>query len=55
MMNKAETGRSLIILAAAPAAANTASNGPQSYLIGGIIAFIILGYLIYTLVRPEKF
>ncbi|MBN1791735.1 MAG: potassium-transporting ATPase subunit F [Bacteroidales bacterium] len=33
----------------------TASNGPHSYLIGGIIALIILGYLIYTLVRPEKF
>jgi K+-transporting ATPase KdpF subunit len=31
------------------------SNGPISYLIGGIIAFLILGYLIYTLLRPEKF
>jgi K+-transporting ATPase KdpF subunit len=32
-----------------------ASNGPVSYLIGGIIALLILGYLIYTLLRPEKF
>jgi K+-transporting ATPase KdpF subunit len=31
------------------------SNGPLSYLIGGIIALLILGYLIYTLLRPEKF
>jgi K+-transporting ATPase KdpF subunit len=31
------------------------SNGPVSYLIGGIIALLILGYLIYTLLRPDKF
>ena len=31
------------------------SNSPVSYLIGGIIALLILGYLIYTLLRPEKF
>jgi K+-transporting ATPase KdpF subunit len=31
------------------------SNGPLSYLIGGIIALLIMGYLIYTLLRPEKF
>jgi K+-transporting ATPase KdpF subunit len=31
------------------------SNGPLSYLIGGIIALLILGYLIYTLLRPDKF
>jgi K+-transporting ATPase KdpF subunit len=32
-----------------------ASNGPVSYLIGGIVALLIMGYLIYTLLRPEKF
>lgn len=32
-----------------------ASNGPVSYIIGGIIALLILGYLIYTLLRPDKF
>jgi K+-transporting ATPase KdpF subunit len=32
-----------------------ASNGTVSYLIGGIIALLILGYLIYTLLRPDKF
>jgi K+-transporting ATPase KdpF subunit len=31
------------------------SNSPVSYLIGGIIALLILGYLIYTLLRPDKF
>jgi K+-transporting ATPase KdpF subunit len=31
------------------------SNGTVSYLIGGIVALLILGYLVYTLLRPEKF
>jgi K+-transporting ATPase KdpF subunit len=31
------------------------SNGTVSYLLGGIIALLILGYLIYTLLHPEKF
>ncbi len=31
------------------------TNDPVSYLIGGIIALLILGYLIYTLLRPDKF
>ena len=31
------------------------SNGPVSYIIGGIVALLILGYLIYTLLRPDKF
>jgi K+-transporting ATPase KdpF subunit len=31
------------------------SNSALSYLLGGIIALIILGYLIYTLLRPDKF
>jgi K+-transporting ATPase KdpF subunit len=34
---------------------NPSSNSPVSYLIGGIIALLILGYLIYTLLRPDKF
>jgi len=25
------------------------------YIIGGIIALLILGYLIYSLIKPEKF
>ncbi len=31
------------------------SNDPLSYLIGGIVALLIMGYLIYTLIKPEKF
>jgi K+-transporting ATPase KdpF subunit len=31
------------------------SNNAVSYLIGGLVAFLILGYLIYTLLRPDKF
>jgi len=33
----------------------TLSENKISYLIGGIIALLILGYLIYTLLRPDKF
>jgi K+-transporting ATPase KdpF subunit len=32
-----------------------ASNNAFSYVIGGVIALLILGYLIYTLMHPEKF
>jgi K+-transporting ATPase KdpF subunit len=31
------------------------ASSPVSYIIGGIIALLILGYLIYTLLHPEKF
>jgi K+-transporting ATPase KdpF subunit len=44
---------SFMLIAVAPETA--ASNSPLSYLIGGIIALLIMGYLIYTLLRPEKF
>ena len=44
---------SLVVI---PVSSDTAvSNSPVSYLIGGIIALLIMGYLIYTLLRPEKF
>jgi K+-transporting ATPase KdpF subunit len=36
-------------------AQSAASNNPISYIIGGIIALLILGYLVYSLLRPEKF
>jgi K+-transporting ATPase KdpF subunit len=35
--------------------ASTVANGTVSYIIGGIIALLIMGYLIYTLLHPEKF
>jgi K+-transporting ATPase KdpF subunit len=47
---------SLLAFAAVPLNnAEPVSNGAVSYLIGGIIAFLILGYLIYTLLHPDKF
>jgi K+-transporting ATPase KdpF subunit len=43
-------------LAIVPAGTSaTGSNNNLSYLIGGIIALFIMGYLIYTLLHPDKF
>jgi K+-transporting ATPase, KdpF subunit len=48
--------KSFMLLAVAPDASGTAAaNGALSYIIGGIVALLIMGYLIYTLMRPEKF
>ena len=33
----------------------TFSNGSLSYFIGGVIAILLMGYLVYTLLKPEKF
>jgi K+-transporting ATPase KdpF subunit len=53
---KTKTPTSFIFLLAAPVSSNAAvSNSSLSYLIGGIIALLIMGYLVYTLLRPEKF
>jgi len=53
---KAKIASSFILLVAIPSSQEvTAANGPNSYLIGGIIALLIMGYLIYSLIRPEKF
>ncbi|MCX6249159.1 MAG: K(+)-transporting ATPase subunit F [Bacteroidetes bacterium] len=30
-------------------------NSSSGYIVGAIIAMLILGYLVYTLVNPEKF
>jgi K+-transporting ATPase KdpF subunit len=46
---------SVILIAAMPEQSAAAANNPSGYLIGGIIAILILGYLVYTLIRPEKF
>ena len=52
---KLKVTNSFILLAATPAPSDAVvSNGSVSYLIGGIIALFILGYLIYTLIRPDK-
>jgi K+-transporting ATPase KdpF subunit len=47
---------SFMSIAAIPVSSVTAaSSSPSGYLIGGIIALLILGYLVYSLIRPEKF
>ena len=28
---------------------------PEGYVIGALIALLILGYLLYALIKPEKF
>jgi K+-transporting ATPase KdpF subunit len=28
---------------------------PFDYILGGIVALFLLGYLVYALVRPERF
>jgi K+-transporting ATPase KdpF subunit len=48
--------KSFLILAVAPITSGThVSNVPLSYVIGAIIACIIMAYLVYTLMHPEKF
>jgi K+-transporting ATPase KdpF subunit len=46
---------SLGVFITVPADINVAANNSISYLIGGIIALLIMGYLVYTLLKPEKF
>jgi K+-transporting ATPase KdpF subunit len=36
-------------------ATTTEVSTPTGYIIGAIIAVVILGYLIYSLIKPEKF
>ena len=31
------------------------ANSVTGYLIGAVIALLILGYLVYSLLKPEKF
>jgi K+-transporting ATPase KdpF subunit len=53
---KTKIPTSLMSLLVVPVHSDAAvSNSPLSYLIGGIIALLIMGYLIYTLLRPDKF
>jgi K+-transporting ATPase KdpF subunit len=53
---KTKFANMFLILAVVPAHSDAAvSNGQVSYLIGGIIALLIMAYLIYSLMRPDKF
>jgi K+-transporting ATPase KdpF subunit len=51
---KTKVKKSFILLAVPASSDAAVANGPLSYLIGGIIALLILAYLIYTLIRPDK-
>lgn len=53
---KTKVVKSFLLIAVVPAPSEAAaSNSPLSYLIGGIVALLIMGYLVYTLLHPEKF
>ena len=52
---KTKVVKSFMLLVAVPVPSGATANSPLSYLIGGIIALLIMGYLVYTLIRPEKF
>jgi|WetSurMetagenome_2_1015567.scaffolds.fasta_scaffold00143_8 K+-transporting ATPase KdpF subunit len=43
--------RMMILIATVPVVDNTFTD----YLIGGLISFFIMCYLVYSLVKPEKF
>jgi len=55
MKNFKRIDQKLILLATAPVHADTGATANPNYLIGGIIAFLILCYVVYSLVKPEKF
>lgn len=52
---KTRISSSFLLLTAVPASSDAAGNGSHGYIIGGIIAVLIMAYLIYSLIRPEKF
>jgi K+-transporting ATPase KdpF subunit len=53
---KSKIAKSVLLLVVVPASsASATSNNSLSYLIGGIIALFIMGYLVYSLIHPEKF
>jgi K+-transporting ATPase KdpF subunit len=41
----------ILILMSEPVEMNTSSG----YLIGAVIALLLFGYLLYSLIKPEKF
>jgi K+-transporting ATPase KdpF subunit len=45
----------VIAILIVPANEGTGSAVNDWYLAGGLLALLILGYLIYTLMKPEKF
>ena len=35
--------------------ATNSTGSPAGYVLGALIALLILGYLVYALIKPEKF
>jgi K+-transporting ATPase KdpF subunit len=50
---KPDTFFRLAVIASVPS--GESSGGSHGYLLGAMLALLILGYLVYTLIRPEKF
>jgi K+-transporting ATPase KdpF subunit len=45
----------LLVVPDASVAGNNAEINQASYIIGSVIALFILGYLVYSLFKPDKF
>jgi K+-transporting ATPase KdpF subunit len=45
----------LLVVPIAVTAPGDAGNNKVSYIIGGVIAVFILAYLLYSLLKPDKF
>jgi K+-transporting ATPase KdpF subunit len=43
------------LLVVPPSTAASAASSPVGYVIGAIISLLIMVYLIYSLIKPEKF
>jgi len=45
----------LLLVPVAQEAHGSIVNGTIGYIVGAIIAVLIMGYLVYSLLKPEKF
>ena len=52
---KSDMSKMFISIAVIPLLERNASHNAGTYLIGAVIALLIMCYLVYTLIRPEKF
>jgi K+-transporting ATPase KdpF subunit len=56
--NQMKTQKAFLLIAPATVNAQAANHIPSlnsGYVWGGIVALFVLAYLVYTLIRPEKF